>query len=130
MALKYIAIDTNIAIEILNGNGAILQMLSRFDVIALPVTVCGELMFGAKNSHKAESNLAHYRAFISSCEILDTKLPTAQEYANIKVNLKQAGRPIPENDNWIAAICQSYDIPFVSRDVHFSYIPSLHLLSL
>lgn len=130
MALKHIAIDTNIAIEILNGNEATLQMLSGFDVIALPVTVCGELMFGAKNSRKAESNLAYYRAFISSCEILDAKLPTAWEYANIKLSLKQTGRPIPENDIWIAAICQSYDIPLVSRDGHFSYIQSLHFFSL
>ncbi|MDR6805450.1 tRNA(fMet)-specific endonuclease VapC [Dyadobacter sp. BE34] len=130
MALKHIAIDTNIAIEILNGNKATLQMLSVFDVIALPVPVCGELMYGAKNSSKAERNLAHYRAFIGSCEILEAKLPTAWEYANIKLNLKLAGRPIPENDIWIAAICQSYDIPFASRDGHFSYIQSLHLIGL
>ena len=128
MALRQIAIDTNIAIEILNGDLAILQMLSQFDTIALPVPVCGELLFGAKNSRKAQSNLTHYLAFINSCEILDAKLPTAQEYANIKLNLKEKGRPIPENDIWIAAICQSYGIPFITRDGHFSYIPSLHLL--
>jgi len=130
MALRHIAIDTNIAIELLNGNEVILKTLSHFDTIALPVTVCGELLFGAKNSRKAEINLPHYHAFIDSCEVLDVKIPTAWEYASIKLRLKETGRPIPENDIWIAAICQSYDMPFISRDGHFSYIPTLDLFSL
>ncbi len=130
MALKQIAIDTNIAVEILNGNTSTLQLLSQFDIIALPVTVCGELLFGAKNSGKAQSNLKKYLSFIETCQILEVKVPASIEYADIKIRLKKTGRPIPENDIWIAAICQSYDIPLLSRDGHFSYIPSLCLLNL
>lgn len=128
MALKQIAIDTNIAIEILNGNEATVQLLSQYDIIALPVTVCGELIYGAKNSQKAKSNLGRFISFINACEILDVKTPVASEYASIKLNLKEAGRPIPENDIWIAAACQSYDMPLLSRDRHFSYISSLNVL--
>lgn len=130
MALKQIAIDTNIAIEILNGNENTLQVLSQYDIIALAVTVCGELIYGAKNSRKARSNLDRYISFINACEILDVKTPAASEYASIKLILKETGHPIPENDIWIAAVCQSHDVPLLSRDRHFSYISTLHLLDL
>lgn len=123
--MKKIALDTNVAISLLNGNREIVEKVKSFDSIYLPITVCGELLFGAKNSAKSKTNLAFYRDFISTCEILDTNALVAEEYSSIRLELKLKGNPIPENDIWIAAICKSYGIPLYTLDKHFANISSL-----
>ena len=125
MALNKIALDTNIAIEILNNNQPTIEILRQFDVIFLPITVCGELLFGVKNSSRQDYNLPRYQALIADCEVLDTIDLVAVEYANIKKHLKDIGSPIPENDIWIAAICVVFDVMLFTRDGHFANIPTL-----
>lgn len=123
--MKTIALDTNIAISFLNGDAEIVKNIKSFDSIYLPITVCGELLFGAKNSAKSHTNLAFYRDFISACELLDTNELIAEEYSNIRLELKLKGNPIPENDIWIAAICRSYGIPLYTLDKHFANVAGL-----
>ena len=122
-----IALDTNIAVDILNGKAPIIELLRQFDLIYLPVTVSGELLFGAKNSANKLRNENRYHAFISSCLLLDTNSLVAETYAEIRLSLKQKGRPIPENDIWIAALCLVHEIPLLSHDRHFGYIEGLSL---
>ena len=35
------------------------------------------------------------------------------------------GKPIPENDVWIAALAKEYNLPIASRDKHFEYVSEL-----
>lgn len=122
-----IALDTNIAVDILNGKPAILDLLQQFEVLYLPVTVSGELLFGAKNSANRLHNETRYRAFINTCILLNTNSLVAEIYAEIRLSLKQRGRPIPENDIWIAALCVVHEVPLLSHDHHFEYIEGLVL---
>ena len=91
----------------------------------LPVTVCGELLFGAKNSSLSKRNEKRYKQFIETCEVLDNNLLVASAYATIRLELKKKGKPIPENDIWIAATCRVNTVPLLTRDNHFSYVPRL-----
>ena len=84
----------------------------------LPVTVAGELLFRARNSGRVEKNLP----------LLVLDGIAAEHYAEIRLALKQQGRPIPENDMWIAAICRANDVPLLTFDKHFGYVPGLQLL--
>ncbi|MFN8282235.1 MAG: type II toxin-antitoxin system VapC family toxin [Chitinophagales bacterium] len=127
--VKHIAIDTNIAIALLNNQTTVFSILNKFDVIYIPVTVCGELLFGAKNSKLSVKNTKRYVEFIQSCELLDSNLIVAQNYASIRLNLKLIGKPIPENDIWIAAICMTNNIPLFTADKHFSYIEQLKVIT-
>lgn len=54
--------------------------------------------------------------------LLDTK---AQQYGQIKDKLRRIGRPIPENEIWIAAIAQQHDLALVTRDGHFGLVENL-----
>ena len=127
--VKHIAIDTNIAIALLNNQTNVFSVLNKFDVIYIPITVCGELLFGARNSKLSVKNTKRYFDFIQSCELLDSNLIVAQNYASIRLNLKQKGKPIPENDIWIAAICVTNSIPLFTSDKHFSYIEELKVIT-
>jgi tRNA(fMet)-specific endonuclease VapC len=127
--VKRVALDTNAAIALLNNRKEIYAAISLYDVICLPVIVCGELIFGAKNSQLSAKNEKRYSAFLETCEILDVNQLVAENYANIRFELKRKGRPIPENDIWIAAICLVNEIPLYTYDKHFQYIKGIKILS-
>lgn len=113
---EYIALDTNIAIDLLNGNEDILLNYEKYTSFYLPVTVCGELLYGALNSNNSKKNLTRYRGFISNCIILNINSAIAVQYATIRKRLKDKGTPIPENDIWIAATCIVFEIPLATND--------------
>lgn len=120
-----ICIDTNIAIDILNGNAKILKFLDAYGSIILPITVIGELRFGAYRSAKKSDNLVKIDALEMRCEIIEIGSSVADYYGSIKAFLAEKGTPIPENDIWIAACCFSVDAPLLSYDKHFKEIPHL-----
>jgi len=125
--MKIISLDTNIAIDLLNGKENTIKKLSKYDVFCLPITVCGELLFGAKNSKKKKENKLKFESFINQCVILNTNKLIAHKYAEIRKELKDKGKPIPENDIWIAAICAVNEISLATRDKHFKNITDLKL---
>lgn len=122
-----IALDTNIVVDFLNGNENITKKIIEYQKIYIPITVLGELLYGVKNSSKKNENLNKLQSFISKCFILNSNSLVADEYSNIRKELKDKGKPIPENDIWIAAICKNYDISIASRDKHFENITNLKL---
>jgi tRNA(fMet)-specific endonuclease VapC len=125
--MKDIALDTNFAISFLNGNKETAEALEEYDRFFLPVTVCGELLFGARNSSRVSSNLERYVSFINSCHVLEIGFEVSDIYSEIRLSLKKKGRPIPENDIWIAAICFAYGVPLFTNDKHFSFVDGLEI---
>ena len=47
----------------------------------------------------------------------------------IKNRLKEKGRPIPENDIWIAAIAQQHNLILVTLDDHFNEVENLETIA-
>jgi predicted nucleic acid-binding protein len=48
--------------------------------------------------------------------------------ADMSLELRQAGRPIPANDIWIAALCRQHELPLLSRDRHFDTVSGIQPL--
>lgn len=122
-----IVFDTDVSIKFLNGDKVIENFLSKYSEIYLPVIAVGELIFGALNSSHVEQNLARYKKLIQRSRTLVIKESTASTYAKIRLSLKKKGKPIPENDLWIAALYIENKIPLISKDVHFENIDNLTL---
>lgn len=120
-----VVIDTDVAIKFLNGDKVIERFLSAYSEIFLPVIVAGELIFGALNSKHAEQNLIRHKRLIHRSKILEIKETTAFTYAKTRLALKKKGKPIPENDLWIASLCIEHNMLLVSSDIHFNYIDHL-----
>lgn len=129
MVKEKIALDTNIVIDIFNNKQNIIALLNNYQTIYLPVTVCGELLFGAKNSAKNQENEQKCHAFISSCNLLNINELIAEEYAKTRNELKKKGRPIPENDIWIAATCIVNNIPLLTFDSDFNHVNDLIMIN-
>lgn len=124
-----VALDTNVAIELLRGKLTLPLTLQTVPQ-ALPIIVAGELLFGAQNSGRRLENLAAHRSFILDLEVLLLDNLAAEYYAEIRLALKHKGRPIPENDMWIASICRAHDVALLTFDKHFAEISDLQLVSL
>jgi tRNA(fMet)-specific endonuclease VapC len=125
-----IALDTNIAIALLNGDEDFNTFFDAFEMVYLPITTVGELLFGAMNSKRSKQNIYELNLLIGRCEILNINELIANEYANIRLQLKQIGRPIPENDIWIAATCKVNNIPLMTKDKHLTYVENLEIITI
>jgi tRNA(fMet)-specific endonuclease VapC len=99
--------------------------LGRFDQLLLPAVVLGELYYGAQNGKRVAENIQRLQALISRCQIVEVDGAAAEIYGRVRLELKRAGTPIPENDLWIAATCLAKNISLATRDAHFSAVTGL-----
>lgn len=120
-------LDTTIAVALLRGDPAISQRLGQADEVFMNSIVLGELYYGARHSARAEENLAQIETFATEARVITCDRGTADRYGRIKNRLRIKGRPIPENDIWIAATAQQHDLTLVSRDLHFQEVDGLTL---
>jgi tRNA(fMet)-specific endonuclease VapC len=119
--------DTNAAVAYLNGNIAIATLLGGGTVFISSI-VLGELYFGAENSSRRAENIARVAAFAEGRSIVGCEEPVSRKYGQIKMALRVAGRPIPQNDTWIAAQALHYDLTLITRDNHFNHVAGLSLV--
>ena len=120
-----VALDTSIAVRFLNADSAIVEKVAALPAIVLPIPVVGELLFGAENSARSVQNLPRYLQFIEMCVVVPMGKETARFYSQTRLSLKRKGRPIPENDIWIAAQCLEHQWTLLTNDHHFTYVDGL-----
>ena len=68
------------------------------------------MYYGARFSTKIEYNLKNISKVTSNCTTLLVDELTCIFYSSIKVSLRKKGKPIPENDIWIAAIALQHNL--------------------
>jgi tRNA(fMet)-specific endonuclease VapC len=118
-------LDTNVAVAILNDKVDLEQYLGVGRDAFLSTTVLGELCFGAEKSSRIEDNFIKIRRLANLCPVLVCDEETARQYGLIKKLLEQRGKPIPENDIWIAASARQHGLTLVTRDGHFGSVEDL-----
>ena len=124
-----LALDTNAVIAFRQGIAKVCTLVDDSDVIYLPVTVLGELLYGAFNSTQIKNNEQAIAKFAEYVDVIQIDESIAKRYAEVRFSLKKSGHPIPENDIWIAASCLYLNIPLISRDSHFNYVEGLDVIS-
>lgn len=128
--MERLAFDTNIVIRFFKNDPVITNRLASSPTVYLPVPVIAELLFAARNSSRTEENLTIYNEFIATCNYLSITKETANQYSITRLQLKRKGRPIPENDLWIASLCLEHRLTLVTMDAHFDNIDELEVLKL
>lgn len=94
---KYL-LDTNIVIALWTNDEAVLSQLKSNMTVFLSSIVLGELVFGAYASARTGENLGRVFEFAANNTVLAWDSATASYYRRVKSRLREAGRPIPEND--------------------------------
>ena len=122
-----VLLDTNIVVALLENEPAALERFEQQGEASISIVTLGELLFGAEKSQRANENRQRAEAFADGCTVRSVGRETARRYSVIKNQLRQKGRPIPENDIWIAATAQEHGLVLVTRDPHFEEIDGLAL---
>lgn len=118
-------LDTNIVIALFAEDAVVKQRLIEANEVFVPSIVIGELYYGARKSARVRENVTRIDEFVVSNTVLPCDTETAQQYSDIKNKLLAKGRPIPENDIWIAAIAIQHQLTLVARDGHFHEVDGL-----
>lgn len=118
-------LDTSVVIAHLRGDTNVTARFTEANVLYLPWIVLGELRYGAQRSKTPEKSLLEITDFQSITVLLFPDEQTVQTYSIVKAELIGAGKTIPENDVWIAALARQYGLPLVTRDQHFAFVEGL-----
>ena len=124
MSGRYL-LDTNVAIRVLNREVNLEARREEGLEAFLCVTVVGELPFGAAKSAKPEDYRGRVERLIEVCPLVPHDVDTAKRYGAIKAVLRRKGRPIPENDVWVAASALQHGLILAARDQHFEHVSGL-----
>jgi len=120
-----VILDTNALSAFVDGDAGVGDALRVQARAAIPVIVLGEFRYGIAQSKRRSSYEAWLASSLIHFDILSVTDETAIAYAALRLTLKQAGRPIPANDAWIAALALQHRLPVLSRDAHFDAVPGL-----
>jgi tRNA(fMet)-specific endonuclease VapC len=124
MSGRYL-LDTNIIIDLFRGDSKAIARVNQIEVIYVPVIVIGELYFGANRSNQLQKRTSEIEQLEKMVTILEISRTTAQIYGRIKEQLLEKGKPIPENDIWIAAIAAENEMVLITRDGHFEQVDGI-----
>jgi predicted nucleic acid-binding protein len=117
-----VILDTNALSGFFDGDPGIVEIISKAESLHLPVIVIGEYRYGLRASRLRRQREPKLEAFARACTVLPILESTAHAYAAIRQELRRTGKPIPENDIWIAALSIEYGLPVLTSDRHFDAV--------
>jgi tRNA(fMet)-specific endonuclease VapC len=124
MSGRYL-LDTNIVIDLLANGDEVKAKLTGVEEAFVSSITIGELFYGAEKSTRPVENVRRIEDFAAIITVLGCDTNTARRYGQIKNMLRAKGRPVPENDLWIAAVARQHDLILVTCDMHFNEIEGL-----
>lgn len=117
-------LDTSAYSRFRRGDADVVRLIDEAEWIGVPAVVLGELRVGFKLGAQQERNEMLLREFIANpvVEVLPVDADVSHQYADIAIELRRAGTPIPTNDMWIAATAAGAGAIVLTSDEHFSAI--------
>jgi tRNA(fMet)-specific endonuclease VapC len=121
-----VLLDTSVIIAHFRNEQSVSERLLDAALLFVPITALGELYTGAfRKKQNQDKALETIEDFVSSVKLLRPDHNTARHYGELRSQVMSKGKPIPDNDLWIAATAVQYGIPLANRDPHFDEIDSL-----
>lgn len=117
-------LDTSAYSHFQRGEDRVAELLDRAEWIGVPAATLGELRAGFMLGAHRERNEAELGDFLANpvVEELAADGEVARHYAEIVVELRHAGTPIPTNDVWIGATAARAGALVLTYDPHFERI--------
>ena len=119
-------LDTNGISALAGKNPSLINRLAPARRLAVTLVSLGEFACGLRRSNARRELESWLRGhLLVKVEILSADLSTVEHYADVRLELRRAGTPIPANDIWIAALARQHDLPILSQDRHFDMVSGL-----
>mgnify|MGYP000857513377 FL=1 len=121
-----LALDSSVIVRHMRTADLVISSrLKAATELYLPLTALGEMRFGLQRAGNSRRAVEQWERFSKEVVLLLPDDATATAYAELKQALAAKGKPIPENDLWIAATAKSHDLPLFCRDAHFDELAEL-----
>lgn len=127
-----LALDTSAYSKLQQGQSSkFLKLVETADELHLPFIVVAELRAGFRKGSQGSENTRRLETFLLSetTSILYANDDTINLYAEIWAALGRAGKLIPTNDIWIAALCIQHECELATNDEHFEMVPLLQTVA-
>jgi tRNA(fMet)-specific endonuclease VapC len=122
--LNRICLDTSAYSHFKRGDNAVVEIIVGARHVQVPVIVLGELRAGFRQGDRAEDNERELQRFLRNTvvEVVGIDDEASAIYADLVVDLRRAGTPLPSNDIWIAAVAVREGATVVTYDDHFAHL--------
>ena len=122
-----ILIDTDICVELLRGNQAVIEKRYNCDdQISISFMTVGELYYGAERSTNKRKNMNVVDEFLISIHIIDSDLEILKKFGELKANLYNKKFLLPDADILIASTVLTKCSKLITGNVkHFNRFENL-----
>ncbi len=130
MELHYL-LDTNICIYIAKQKPV--SVLSKFEQlnvgsVGMSIITYGELLYGAQKSQFPKKTISFLEELVSLIPPLPLPTDAAKYYGEVRSKLEKQGKPIGNNDLWIASHALAMKLVLVTNNLkEFSRVSKLKL---
>lgn len=117
-------LDTSAYSRFQRGDAGAVALIDAAEWIGMPAVVLGELRAGFLGGAQRERNESVLGQFLANAvvEVLAVDEEVSRHYADIVMDLRASGRPIPTNDIWIAATAARAGAMVLADDDHFTAV--------
>lgn len=121
--------DTSVFIA--HESGRPLDVGALPDEIAVSVITIGELRAGVLSAADADTRDRRLSTLteVSKLDALPVNEAVAQQWARLRVLLRDNGRRMPVNDSWIAATALAHGVALVTQDRDYADVPGLVVIT-
>lgn len=117
-------LDTSAYSRFQRGDETVVDLVDRAEWIGMPSVALGELRTGFLLGGRTAQNERELGEFLASPVVTELTVDgeVSRHYAEMVVELRRAGTPIPTNDIWIAATAARAGALVLTADEHFERI--------
>ncbi|MCL1692735.1 MAG: type II toxin-antitoxin system VapC family toxin [Actinomycetia bacterium] len=100
------------------------------DEVAVSVITVGELRAGVLAASDVTTRNLRLKTLTEALAFDSISIDerVAEEWARLRVELRDTGQRMPINDSWIAATARSLGVPVVTQDGDYVQIPGLEVV--
>lgn len=129
--MKSVVLDTNFLIDFCQNPVEYKHSsMKGYGQILIPAVVLGEYRAGIHENPRGEEAKMRLSQLLaqSSVKTVPVGEKTAEIYGKVFQALRAQGKPIPQNDIWIAASALEHGADLATTDGHFRAVPLLTVI--
>lgn len=122
-----VLIDTSVFVAVENGRLQLVDLIEPEARYALSVVTAAELLHGVhrESGSAAGQRAAFVEGLLAGFGVIPVDLTVGRAYARASVELAALGRPVDDNDLWIAATAIAHGFEVLALDGDFDGIPGI-----
>jgi len=128
--MKSLVLDANAIISLFDGDRTVAETMSLAERILIPAVVLGEVSVGIESGTARGTRAAQALERLldrPNVQVLNITQETSSFFVTVVRYLKKIGKPIPQDDLWIAAGVLETGSVLLTRDTHFDNLPMLRI---